>query len=1154
MAGSAPDIESTTGFLTREPGRVFMTGTQALGRLPLVQRWRDRRDGHDTAGFISGYRGSPLGGYDRLLWTAKQHLADHEIHFQPAINEELAATAILGSQQTGLYGDAKQDGVFAIWYGKGPGLDRASDALKHANSMGASPLGGALVVVGDDHGAVSSSLAHQSEQLMMSWGMPVLNPADVREYLEFGLFGLALSRFSGCYAGFLAVSETVESAAGMAVDWQEPAFATPDDVTPPPGGLHIRWPFPQLAQEELLYRHRLPAATAFARANRIDRVEVDSPRARLGIVATGKAWNDLRQALQDLGIDDRAAAELGLRLYKVGMSWPLEPEGIRRFADGLDEILVIEEKRPVIESQLKEILYHLDAVRRPRVYGKTDPDGRKLLSEIGTLTPDQLAPVLNARIPAGEGGDVRRAHLEFLAAKGRERQAREVIVRPPHFCAGCPHNSSTRVPDGSRAFAGTGCHLMVAWMDRDTTSFVQMGGDGANWVGQAPFTDTPHVFQNLGDGTYEHSGSLSIRQAVAAGVNITFKLLYNDAVAMTGGQPLDSPFSVPQITQQLHHEGVAAIALVSDDPDKHRGRTGLAPGVTVHHRRDLDAVQRRLRETPGVTVLVYDQPCATNLKRRGKRGEVVGARPRAVIDPLVCEGCGDCSLQSNCLALRSVDTAYGRKRAIDRSACVGDLACLDARCPAIVSIEGGNAPARPAFEYPFPLPDPPEPKPLVQAHGVLVAGVGGSGVVTVGQVIGLAAHIAGLSSSVLDFTGLAQRGGGVLTHVRIGPDDASLAGVRLGTGGADLVLASDLVTAASPDAVSKLRKGVTTVIADSDLSQTAASLTDPGGGWDKDHLEGLLYEAVGVDGFDGGPGKTLAETLFGDALYANMLLLGLAYQRGHLPIPLAAIEAAIRQHGVAVEANLEALNWGRLAAVDSAAVRRATGLPPPGADGLPEPDLTELIDDRTRYLTDYQGPALARRYRDLVDRADAAERQAGVVDSGFSRAVATQYFRLLAVKDEYEVARLLTRSEFLDEIGTSAGDGRRIRFHLSPPLPFRDRQTDDGRARKLTYGPWILPWLRLLAGARTLRGTWLDPLRFTEDARAATKMRADYEAMIETLLPTLDTDYDLARALAALPEIVRGFGPVRAATTQDMLARRTELEAQAAQPLKQDVA
>ncbi len=867
-----------------ERGRIFLTGIQALVRLPMVQRQRDVAAGLNTACFISGYRGSPLGGFDQQLWAANPFLARNHIHFQPGVNEDLAATAVWGSQQGEIFGKSRYDGVFAIWYGKGPGVDRSGDALKHGNSAGSARHGGVLCLAGDDHMAKSSTLAHQSEYAMVDASMPILNPSGVQEFLDLGLFGWALSRYSGCWVALKTTSDAAESTASIHVAPERIEIVLPDDFEMPPGGLNIRWPDTPLEQEERLHRHKIYAALAFARANKLDRTVIDSPNRRFGIVTTGKSYLDVRQALEDLGIDEAMAAELGLSLYKVGLVWPLEREGIRHFAEGLDEILVVEEKRAVIENQLKEQLYNWRADVRPRVIGKFNEDGEWILPSINELTPARIAQVIARRIARFHTSEAIENRLKFLlekeAALTREPAP---LTRIPYFCSGCPHNSSTKVPEGSKALAGIGCHYMVQWMDRDTETFTQMGGEGANWVGQAPFSDVKHVFVNLGDGTYFHSGILAIRAAVAAHVNITYKILYNDAVAMTGGQGMDGPLDPAMITRQVYAEGAKRIVVVSDEPEKYPGDTEWAPGVKVEHRDRLDAVQRGLREVEGVTVLLYDQTCAAEKRRRRKRGTYPDPPKRVFINELVCEGCGDCSVQSNCLSVVPVESEYGRKRAIDQSSCNKDFSCLNGFCPSFVTVHGGRPRRHSAVSRDgADLPDLPEPKiaELNAPYGILVTGVGGTGVVTIGALLGMAAHIEGKGCSLLDMTGLAQKGGAVVSHVRLAPKPEDLHSVRLSAGGAQLVLGCDLVVAAGFESLSKVEAGETRLIVNCQETVTGDFTRNPDYHFPAEQLRRLIADTAGPDAVDFLDATRLATALIGDSIATNLFVLGYAWQQG----------------------------------------------------------------------------------------------------------------------------------------------------------------------------------------------------------------------------------------------------------------------------------
>ena len=1127
---------------TLDKGRIYLTGIQALVRLPMMQRQRDAAAGLNTAGFISGYRGSPLSGLDQNLWQAERFLEQHHIRFLPGINEDLAATAVWGSQQTNLFPDAKYDGVFALWYGKGPGVDRTGDVFKHANATGTARHGGVLVLAGDDHAAKSSTLPHQSEYGFIDASIPVLNPAGVQDILDLGLYGWAMSRFSGCWVAFKTIAEAADSSASVLVDPARVDVVTPADFALPPGGLNIRWPdYNALEIERRLRQWKLPAVQAFAHANRLDRVTLDSPRPRLGIAATGKSYLDLRQALADLGIDDALAAAIGLRLYKVALTWPLEPEGARRFAAGLEEILVVEEKRPVIEQQLKDVLYGSDA--RPRIVGKEDERGAPLLSSTGELDPMQVARVVAQRIQRFHTSPRIADRLAYLAAKERQLAgAKAPLERIPYFCSGCPHNTSTRVPEGSRATAGIGCHYMAIWMDRDTATYTQMGGEGVPWLGQAPFTNTPHIFANLGDGTYYHSGTLAIRAAVAAGATMTYKILYNDAVAMTGGQPIEGQLTVPQITQQLAAEGVKRIVVVSDEPDKYPVDAGFAPGVQTFHRERLDEVQRDLRDEPGVSVLVYDQTCAAEKRRRRKRGQFPDPPKRVFINDLVCEGCGDCSRTSNCLSVVPVETEFGRKRAIDQSSCNKDYSCVEGFCPSFVTVHGGalrrHHEAKDGDEIP-PLPAPALPA-LAEPYNILVAGVGGTGVVTIGALLGMAAHLEGKGCSILDMTGLAQKGGAVLSHIRIAgaPDD--IHAVRITTGSAHLLLGCDIVVAATPDGLSRLRDGAARAVVNRHETITGAFTRDPDIAFPGGELAQRIAAAVGRENADFIEATRLATALLGDAIATNLFLLGYAYQKGLIPIAAEAIERAIDLNAVAVDSNRRAFRWGRWAAVDREAVERIAAPAPEGGE-RPSQDLDELVARRVAFLTDYQDAAYAVRYRRLVRRALGAEELKAAGATGLAEAVARNFFKLMAYKDEYEVARLYTSGEFLKKLRRQFEGDFTLEFHLAPPL-LAKRDAATGHLKKGRYGPWMMRAFALLAKLKLLRGTPLDPFGRSEERRTERRLIEEYEAMLDELIAGLSPEnHALAVELAAIPEQIRGFGHVKLANLATARARQQEL-------------
>lgn len=1014
---------------TLEEGRVFLTGIQALVRLPLMQKARDRAAGLNTAGFISGYRGSPLGGYDQSLWKVRPLLKENDIHFEPGINEDLAATAVWGSQQLNMYKGAKYDGVFSLWYGKGPGVDRTGDVFRHANSNGTSKYGGVLALAGDDHGIVSSTVAHQSEHGFISWMMPVLHPANVQEVLDYGLMGIAMSRYSGLWVGFKCISETIEGGASVYVSPDRVNIKYPD-IELPPGGLNIRGHDDRFDQEVRLNKHKIYAAREFARINNLDKIVMDSPKRRFGIVTTGKAYLDVRQSLRDLGITDDMAADIGLSVYKVGMPWPLDPIGIRQFAEGLEEVVVIEEKRAIIENQMKEQLYNWDTAVRPRIIGKFDDQGNFILPSSGELTPASVARVIAARIRRFYTSEHIEQRLAFLDRKEQQlNQSPAKIKRTPFYCSGCPHNTSTVVPDGSRAVAGIGCHYMVTWMDRNTNEFTQMGGEGVPWVGQQHFTDEKHIFANLGDGTYHHSGLLAIRQAIAAKANITYKILYNDAVAMTGGQPLDDQLTPWQIAQQLAGEGVQHIRVVSDEPDKYPSNIDWPKGTTFHHRDDLDKIQKEMRELPGVTVLLYDQTCASEKRRRRKRGTYPDPAKRVMINDLVCEGCGDCSVQSNCISVEPLETEFGRKRTINQSSCNKDFSCVKGFCPSFVTIEGGQLrkPEKSAQDDPASDVPLPNTKEITNPYRILVTGIGGTGVVTVGALMSMAAHIEGKGVTVLDQAGLAQKGGAVTSHIHIAPTPEDISAVRIPAGRADLLIGCDMVVAGSYDSLAKLDVGIAKAVVNSHPAPTMDFTLNPDAPFPVQDTLDHIMEAVGKDACHLLEASEIATTLMGDAIATNLFMLGYAFQKGFVPLSLEALLRAIELNGVAIDANKKAFAWGRKMAHDPDFVLgEVEKLKGPVDIMHPTDDLQVMIDRRIEFLTGYQNTAYAKQYENVI----ATVRGAG--HDELTKRAAKSLFKLMTYKDEYEVARLHTEAGFQEKIERMMDGEYKVKYHLAP--------------------------------------------------------------------------------------------------------------------------
>ncbi len=1138
-------------------GRAFMSGVQALVRLPMLQRTRDALAGLNTAGFISGYRGSPLGGYDQMLMQAKKHLAAQNIVFQPGVNEELGATAVWGTQQLDLFPEKKKfDGVFGLWYGKGPGVDRCIDVFKHANMAGTSRHGGVIAVAGDDHIAKSSTAAHQSDHVFKAVGFPVFFPSSVQDILDMGLHAFAMSRFSGLWSGMKTIQEIVESSASVSVDPDRVNILLPEDFQMPAGGLHIRWPDAPLEQEARLMDYKWYAALAYVRANKLNYNVIATPQDRFGIIASGKAWNDTRQALHDLGLDDDTCRRLGIRLHKVNVVWPLEATITRDFATGLQEILVVEEKRQMIEYQLKEELYNWRPDVRPNVLGKFDevegdntggewnqanPSQNWLLRPQADLTPAIIARAIAKRLKKlGVDADVQArldARVAIIDTKENALKAEEKTAggadRTPWFCSGCPHNTSTRVPEGSRAVAGIGCHYMVSWMPgRSTATFTQMGGEGVPWVGQQPFTTENHIFANLGDGTYFHSGLLAIRQSIAAGVNITYKILYNDAVAMTGGQQVgERPegHTVLQIMQSVTAEGVKKLVIVTDEPEKYNG-VSLLSGVTVHHRDELDAIQRQFREIAGTTAIIYDQTCATEKRRRRKRGKLVDPAKRAFINELVCEGCGDCSVQSNCLSVEPLETDFGRKRRINQNSCNKDYSCVKGFCPSFVTIEGGQLkkPKKDKSLNPFDASLPALPQPLIpnpeKAWGIVVAGVGGTGVITIGQLLGMAAHLEGKGVITQDAAGLAQKGGATWSHIQIANDESAIHCTKVGTAEADLVIACDAIVAANKTTLAVMREGRSYVALNTHGSPTASLVNDANWSFPGAACESAVAKAVGPAHLGAFDAEEVSVKLLGDSLYTNPLMLGYAWQQGRVPLSFAALMRAIELNGVQIDNNKAAFEWGRRCAHDLAAVQ-ALYATRQVINIVKRPGLDELVAKRVEFLTGYQDAAYAQTYQSFVEKVRAAE--APLNSTRLAEAVAKYLFKLMAYKDEYEVARLHTDPQFVQQIASQFEGDYKIVHHLAPPL--LSKKDDKGLLIKRQFGAWVRPAFGLLAKLKGLRGTAFDIFGHTEERKMERALISEYRASIDALLGKGLTAERLALALdvARIPEDIRGYGHVK---------------------------
>jgi indolepyruvate ferredoxin oxidoreductase len=1111
---------------------VFVTGYQALIRACLMQKERDRRADLNTAGYVTGYRGSPLGGLDQQFMRTSRQLVAADIKFHPGLNEDLAATALWGSQQAELRGEGKFTGVFGMWYGKGPGVDRTGDVFRHANLAGTSRHGGVIALMGDDHTAESSTTAHQSEFHFVDVMIPILNPAGVQEIIDYAQYGWAMSRFTGAWTALKCMHETVESTGVVDGSLERMQIITPTDFTMPPGGLNIRLVDTFLGQEARLHDFKRDAMLAFVRANRLNRIITSGGRApKIGIITTGKAYLDVRQAFDELGIDEIKCNDLGLRVFKIACVWPIGRQELAEFAQGLDLIIVVEEKRSLIEVQVREELY--GTANQPVCIGKKDEQDNWLFPVKGALDPNDIAICIGERL-------LRYGHNEELAANlARLKSAQDalsetadVAQRTPYFCSGCPHNTSTRVPEGSRAYAGIGCHYMAQWMDRKTLGYTQMGGEGANWIGEAPFSNRGHVFQNLGDGTYNHSGYLAIRAAIASGVTMTYKILFNDAVAMTGGQANDGGLTVPQIAAQVAAEGAKRVVVVTDEPWKYAKGIEWPRGLTVHHRDELDAVQRELATVPGVSVLIYDQTCAAEKRRRRKRGAFPDPDKRVVINDLVCEGCGDCGVKSNCVSVQPLETEWGRKRTIDQSSCNKDYSCLKGFCPSFVTVHGaklkkGEALAEPKDWPALPAPDAPL---LNHPYGIIVTGIGGTGIVTIGAIVGMAAHLEGKGVGIIDMAGLAQKGGAVSSHIRIANTPSDIHAIRVAAGGADLVLGGDIVVVGAKKVLGAMKTGITRVIVNTAEFLPGDFTRNADFSLPTERLKRAIIGYAGRDRTRFVDAGRLATALLGNSMGANMFMLGYAYQAGALPLSAQAIERAIELNGEAVPMNIAAFRYGRRAAVD-----------PKALEALIEPrsqeqndsvrlsqSFAETVTRRTEFLTAYQNAAYARRYRNWVERVRTVEAEKAPGHCGLAEAVARYLFKLMAYKDEYEVARLYSETSFLDRVrSTFDGDKLRFEFHLAPPLLAR-RNPETGEPKKMSFGPWIMKIFAGLAKFRFLRGTVFDPFGYTAERKTERRLISDYEQLIEELLERLTSaNHHVAVALAMIPEKIRGFGPVK---------------------------
>jgi indolepyruvate ferredoxin oxidoreductase len=1124
-------------------GAAFMSGLQALARIPIIQRRRDQAEGLNTAGFISGYRGSPLGSLDREMNRAKRYYDELDVKLMPGVNEDLAATTIWGTQQVGLHPNPKKEGVFGIWYGKSPGVDRSGDVIRHANAYGTAPKGGVLALVGDDHGCKSSTLPCQSDHVLYAYQVPTLYPASIQEFVEYGLLGIAMSRYSGCWTAMKVTTVTVETSGTVDLSRENREILIPDEneFEMPPGGVHIRLNDQPRDVDWRLQNYKLFACHAFARKNKIDRIIMDSPKPRFGIITAGKSYDDVRQALIELGITDDVAKQIGLRLYKVGMTWPIEPKGLTEFAEGLEEILVVEEKRELLEYQLKQYVYNWAEGRRPPVIvGKYDENGERLLPLQNDHSVGMVTRVLAQRLAKYYKNDQVEKALTFYADyEKREKDYLPPSVRRPYYCAGCPHNTSTKVPEGSFGMVGIGCHYMVQWMDRDSALCTQMGGEGIPWVGSAPYTERKHIFANLGDGTYFHSGTLAIRQAVAGKVNITYKILYNDAVAMTGGQHVDGEMPVYRVAQQCMAEGVEKCWIVTENPEIYKDRKGIPDEVPVMAREWLNKVMEECRNTEGTTVIIYDQTCAAEKRRRRKRKQYPDPAKRVIINKGVCEGCGDCSVQSNCVAVQPVETEYGRKRKINQSLCNKDFSCLKGFCPSFVTVYGGElrkTKAESADDVFACLKDPDVPKLDSHAYNIMISGIGGTGVLTIGALMGMAAHLEGKNCRNLDQTGLAQKGGEVLSHIRLAADQEELRTGHIITGGTDLMLACDIVGAVGKVAHETLNPARTKAIVNTNNTPVADFVTNNALDFHQQQIRDTLIKSTKEGGQDFVPATQYALALLGDEIGTNIFMLGYAWQKGLIPLRRDSIERAIELNGVAIEMNMKAFKYGRLAAQEpeKAAVLVES------VSGEKDAAISETLDDviakRSAYLIDYQNTAYAARYTNMVDRVKTADKAEALTE-----AVARYYHKLLAYKDEYEVARLYTNGDFVKDLKKQFTGNYKIAFNLAPPIMEKEDPAT-GRPKKREFGPWMMKGFGILAKMKGLRGTPLDIFGYHKDRKEERALIAEYESDIELVLSSVnESNYELCTQLLALPDMIRGYGPVKEGFLKGARIKRTAL-------------
>ncbi len=1102
--------------------KVFVTGTQALIRMCLLQSDLDKRNGLKTAGYISGYRGSPLGSIDQQFGIAKSILENSNIIFQPALNEDLAATAIWGTQQSELTGEGTKDGVFAIWYGKGPGVDRSGDVFRHANMAGSSKKGGVIALLGDDHAAESSTSCHQSEFALVDAMMPVLNPSNLEELVNFGLHGWSLSRYSGLWCGIKCVKDNIESTSSAYLPKNKFVTNIPQDFKLPGQGLNIRPRDNRFDQEKRLLRYKLNAAKAYVRENKIDKVVYDTNDAKFGIITTGKAYMDVLQALDDLNINKENINDFKLKVYKIGMSWPLEPIGIKKFVKDLSKVLIVEEKRSLIETQIKEILYNQK--KPPLIIGKKDLNDNPLFPEDGTINSMEVAKIIGSHLLENKTINIKSYHeklhkIETNVAKKINSLSSE---RTPYFCAGCPHNSSTVLPEGARGYAGIGCHWMVQFMDRNTEGFTHMGGEGANWIGESCFTNRNHVFQNIGDGTFNHSGIMSIRAAIASNVNITFKILYNDAVAMTGGQSHEGGMTSIEIAHQLQPMGIKKLVLVTEDILRHK--KSLYPnGMEIFHRSKLQLIQKDLSKISGVTILIYDQTCATEKRRRRKRGLIVDPKEKIFINHEVCEGCGDCGIQSNCVAILPYDTELGRKRKIDQSSCNKDYSCINGFCPSFVTVEGGEIKKPKIVEFKNQIiSDPKQIFNQDKVISIVLTGVGGSGVVTVGALIGMAAHIEGKGCGIIDMAGLAQKGGAVTSHIRIANTSDEIKAIRIGPGGADLLIGCDNLSSATSDLL-KLINTDGYIVANTNEMFTGDFTRNVDYSFPILEITKRLKSTISKEKITLLDSTKIANTLLGDAIASNLILLGVVWQLGLLPLSKSSIEKAIDLNGIAVKQSKLAFEYGRYFVEKKELVKSLLN-----KNSVEEPKKLETFDeilkDRYKRLIEYQDKNYALDYYNFLDNVVKYDM---FKEKLFSKAVAKNLYKLMAIKDEYEVARLYTNGNFFHNLHQQFDGDFKIKLHLAPPL-FSKFDKSLGRPKKIIFSQWIFTILSFLSKIKKIRGTYLDVFSYSKERKLEKSILEEYKKQINSLKNQINSmNYDVAVKIANLPDTIKGYGLIK---------------------------